>query len=255
MERSQGVKGVQSIVRAANILRMVGKSRSKGCSVTEISQGTGLHIATAKRILSALTQENLLIWNAKTKKYFVSYDLYLMCSKSYFPVLKDQLHDSLVLVAEKSEDTTFLIVPMGNNAICIDRVEGNYPIRTLTFNIGDHRPLGIGAGALAILSSYKPNQIEKFIRANKAKYWKHHKRTPDEIHGFVDQTHETGYALSVGNITPGAVSVALPILNSRGEPLAAMAIAAVKERMKPHRRKFLVGLLTNEIGVVQSLFH
>ena len=157
MIRDEKSKGVQSIVRATKILRLVGDCKEKGCSITEAGQKTGLHIATTKRILTALVQEGLLIRNEITKKYFISYDLYLLSSKSYLPQLKDKMHPHLVRVAEQTEDTAFLIVPVGYNALCLDRVEGNYPIRTQTFNIGDSRPLGIGAGALALLSSLSPD--------------------------------------------------------------------------------------------------
>ena len=171
VQQTEGVKGVQSIVRAASILRVVGESGNRGCTITHASRITGLHMATAKRILAALTQEGLLIRNEITKKYFISYDLYRLYSKSYMPLLKDELYDTLVRVAEKSEDTSFLIVPFGYDALCLDRVEGNYPIRTQAFNIGDRRPLGIGAGGLALLSSYSPDQVERIIKANKTKYW------------------------------------------------------------------------------------
>lgn len=248
---TEGVKGVQSIVRAAKILRLIGSSHNLGCTATEVSRISGLHLATAKRILAALTQEGLLIRNEKTKRYFISYDLYLLSSKSYLPLLKDELHQNLVRLADESEDTVFLLAPVGSDALCIDRVEGNFPIKTLTFNIGDCRPLGIGAGGLALLSSYPPDQVERIIRTNKAKYLLHNKRTPKDVRAFVDETRKKGYALSIGNVTPGAASVALPLLNPLGEPMAALAIAAVKARMKPSRRQYLVDLLRKEIEEIE----
>ena len=252
MSRTENVKGAQSIVRASRILRLVGECREQGCSISDASQKTGLHMATAKRILDAMEQEGLLIRDEKSKKYFISYALYLLCSQSYLPQLKYQLHAHLIRVAEESEDTAFLIVPVGYDAMCIDRVEGNYPIRTQTFNIGDRRPLGIGAGGLALLSSYTPEQAARIIEANESNYQAHNNRTADDIRAFVKKTRKDGFAYSAGNVTKGASSVAVPLLNSNGEVFASIAIAAVNERMKKARRLKLVEIIKSEIKTIES---
>ena len=253
MKENDKVKGVQSIVRAAGILRLVGEFSEQGCSITDASKQTGLHIATAKRIMMALAQEGLLIRNEKTKKYFISYDLYVLSGKSYLPRLKNKLHPHLVFVAEQSEDTAFLFVPVGSEALCIDLVEGNYPIRTQTLNVGDRRPLGIGAGALALLASLSADQVDRNIRVNEANYRLHNNRTPNDIKGFVERTQKEGYATSIGNVTKGAASVAVPLLNSMGEAFAAIAVAAVEERMKKARRQKLVKIIKSEIEKIYSL--
>ena len=253
MTREESARGSQSIVRAAGLLKLVGESQEQGCSITEASRITGLHLATAKRILDALTREGLLIRNEQSKKYFLSYDLYLLCSKSHLPQLKDKLRPNLVRVADKTEDTAFLIVPVGCDALCIDRVEGNYPIRFQTFNIGDRRPLGIGAGALALLSSLPPDQAESIIKANEHHYRGHNNRTADDIRAFVKETQQNGYAVSVGNVTKGAASVAVPILNRMGEAFAAIAVAAVNDRMKKARRLKMVEIVKEEIEEINKM--
>jgi DNA-binding IclR family transcriptional regulator len=197
--------------------------------------------------MGALVQEGLLVRHEKTKKYFFSYEFYLMCSQSYLPLLKEEWHNTLVRVAEESEDTAFLLVPMGYDALCIDRVEGTYPIRTLTFNIGDRRPLGIGAGGLALLSAYGVEDAERIITANESRYRRHNQRTSRDVRNFVEETRRNGHAQSFGNVTPGASSVALAISGSRGEPVAAVAIAAVNNRMKQARRRMLIELLKREL--------
>jgi DNA-binding IclR family transcriptional regulator len=255
VNRPQGVKGVQSIVRAAAILRIIGESRDQGRTLTEVSRTSGLHVATANRILAALVQEGMIVRNEKTKRFFISYDLYQLCGNSYLARLKDELRDTLSRVAERSEDTAFLLVPMGNDAMCLDRVEGNYPIKTLTFDIGGRRPLGIGAGGLALLSASPPNRIEAVLRANQAKYRRHNQRTMADIRRFLEETRQNGFAVSIGNVTPGAASVALAVLNHDGEPVAAVAVAAVKERMKPLRRRRLAALLREELSAAGLSIH
>ena len=47
----------------------------------------------------------------------------------------------------------------GADAVCIDRRLGSYPVKTLTVEVGTKRPLGIGAGSLAILRGAKVDTL------------------------------------------------------------------------------------------------
>jgi DNA-binding IclR family transcriptional regulator len=56
-----------------------------------------------------------------------------------------------------------------------------------------------------------------------------------------------GYALNDKQVTPGALSIGLPISNPYGPPYAAVSIGAIVDRMSPERQKELVEILRSEI--------
>ena len=67
---------------------------------------------------------------------------------------------SLQRLAQKTGDTAFASILEGTAAICVAREVGDFPIRTLTLSVGDRRPLGVGAGSLALLASLSDDAIE-----------------------------------------------------------------------------------------------
>ena len=69
----------------------------------------------------------------------------------------------------------------------------------------------------------------------------------------MEKTVKDGFAISIGNVTKGAASVAVPLLNSAGEAIAAIAVAAVYDRMKKARRQKLVRIILNEIEEINRL--
>ena len=67
--------------------------------------------------------------------------------------LKQICMPSVLSLAELSGDTVFFVVRDRQDTVCIARESGTYPIRAVTVDVGSRRPLGVGAGGLAILSS------------------------------------------------------------------------------------------------------
>ena len=63
-------------------------------------------------------------------------------------------------------DTIFLLVRSGFDAVCLDRCEGPFPIRSFTGDIGGRVALGVGQGALAILAFCREAEREEVIRFN-----------------------------------------------------------------------------------------
>ena len=53
---------------------------------------------------------------------------------------------ALERLAHRTQDTVYLVARVGDEIVCLDAREGSFPIKALTLNVGDRRPLGIGAG-------------------------------------------------------------------------------------------------------------
>src|SRR5581483_8105304 len=84
--------------------------------------------------------------------------------------LKDLLSSVLSRIADATGDTVFLQLRTGNESLCVDRRLGSYPVKTLVVDVGTHRPLGIGAGGLAILAASPAEEAERILRANAAQF-------------------------------------------------------------------------------------
>jgi DNA-binding IclR family transcriptional regulator len=80
--------------------------------------------------------------------------------------LREMCHPALARIAEATGDTVFLTQRSGLDAVCLDRQEGTFPIKTFTLEVGMRRPLGVGTGSLAILSALSEEEIDKVVGAN-----------------------------------------------------------------------------------------
>jgi DNA-binding IclR family transcriptional regulator len=243
-------KGGLSIHRAVCLVREVVNLNDRGARLPDLAEKVGLHIATARRMLKALVAEGLLTFDPVTKLYHLGIDLYYFGAAAHQFKIRDRCRTTSERVARISEDTVYLVIRSGYDVLCIDRVEGTFPIRALTHDIGSRVPLGIGAGSLTLLAFSPPEQIEKIIKANKLRYPKYNNRTSGYVKAMVLEAQKSGYGISEGNVMPGAVGIGVPIRNHKGEAIAAMSVTAVAWRMNKDHREQIAELLKSEIRTI-----
>lgn len=245
--------GTQSIERAARVLRIIASHNSHGLRLVDISKQAKLERPTAHRILKCLIAEGLVRQSAETRRYFLGhliFELGLAASSSFN--LRDICHPSLVRLAEKTGDTVFLAIRSGADSVCIDRVEGSFPIKTLTLEVGTRRPLGVGAGGLALLMKLPAPTQREIISANALRMADYNNLTVPALMRLLQRCQELGFARNDAQVTPGATSVALPIHSRSGEPILAISIGAISSRMVEDRQKELVSMLKAEIKTLES---
>jgi DNA-binding IclR family transcriptional regulator len=189
----------------------------------------------------------LIEYDDSSKKYYLGYGLYVLGEKARKFKIREKFHIALKNVSDRTEETSYLIIRSGNDAFCLDRVVGSYPVQVLTFEIGQRRPLGVGGGSLALLSSLPNEMCEKIIKDNTDRYSEFMGRTADEIRKMVKKTRRDGFAISTKNIDLETVGVGVPITNSNGEVIGAISVAGINSRMKPDRRRKIVAIIRSEI--------
>lgn len=242
-----GLGGAQAIKRALTLLRAVARTNERGARASALAAEAGLTVATAHRILGVLAQEGFLTHDPYSKLYHLGMELVRLGSAAQEFSLRDQLRPVLDQVALETEDTVFLLIRSGNDAVCIDRVEGSFPIRTLTLEIGSRRPLGVGAGGLALLAYLSDEQIEAVITANARRYASYGGFSVDDIRKGVEETRELGYAPNNGILKPNVVAVGVPVRDVASRIVAAISVAAIPDRLPEERRERVAGIIANHI--------
>lgn len=245
--------GTQSIERAANVLRIIASRNNTGQRLVDISKQAKLERPTAHRILKCLVVEGLVRQNPDSRRYFLGhliFELGLAASSSFN--LRDICRPSLVRLAEKTGDTIFLAIRSGADTVCIDRVEGSFPIKTLTLEIGTRRPLGVGAGGLALLMKLPDHTQQEIVRANALRLAAYNNLTVPALMKLLQRCRQLGFARNDAQVTPGATSVGLPIRSRSGEPILAISIGAISSRMTPNRQQELVAMIRAEIETLEN---
>lgn len=241
------LNGSQSIHRAFSLLRLVASARSAGIRLAEVAIATGLHVATAHRLLGAMQRERFVTFDPYSRLYHIGHEFLALGEGSRESRIRDHYRPVLAFIADATEDSVYLSTLSGNDAVCIDRAEGRFPIRTITLDIGARRPLGVGGGSLALLAALPNQRIETALVANQSRYAQYNGMTAGEVRTLVRTCQRRGFAFNDGRVIEGVSAVGLPVLAEDGGPLAAISVAAIKQRMGPARRRQIAEMIRRQI--------
>lgn len=249
-----GTPGTQTIQRASLLMRLLASRSRGGLRLAEVVKNSGLEHPTVHRILRGLMAEGLVTQDAGSRRYLLGplvFELGLAAAPQFN--LPDIFRPSLQRIAEKSGDTVFLTARSGNDSVCIDRREGSFPIKTFTLDVGTRRPLGAGAGGLALLMLLPEQAVDEIVRANAARFGSYNNLTVPSLLNALKRSRELGYALNDIHNTTGATTLGLPIVNRYGDPFAAISIGAISSRMTDERQKELVSILRSEVRLIEKV--
>jgi DNA-binding IclR family transcriptional regulator len=236
----------QGIERVSTILKALADRARTGARLTDIAVATGLSKSTVHRLIGTLTAEGLVETDVKTGLIYLGYAMCVIGSAAANRYgLVNVGHETMEALEKLTEDTIYLSVRAGDDAICIDRVVGSFPIKVLTLNVGDRRPLGVGAGSLALLAALDDAEIGEVIERNAAKLAEYPNYGIDQLHAMVARSRADGYAFNEGRIISGMFAIGVPVRDQEGRPVAALTVAATTERMQGERRMALVSWITD----------
>jgi DNA-binding IclR family transcriptional regulator len=243
---------VLSLAHTARVLRALAIDEDGGRKIAELVRRTELPRATVTRIVGALCLEGLAFRRKGLPRYVLgplAFELGLAAGRQY--PLRDIAAASLDRLAEKTEDTCFLMVRSGQDAVCIDRRGGRFPVKALTIEIGNRRPLGAAAASLALLMNLPVPEQEAYITANDERLQQYGFLTGDAVRQMLNRSRELGFALNNNNIIAEVSAVGVAIPTSVGRPFAALSVSALSSRMMLGQRfRKIVGWMRAEASAI-----
>jgi DNA-binding IclR family transcriptional regulator len=243
--------GTQSIERALLLLREIAAHNRGGSRLLDLATRTSLQRPTVHRMLKCLAAENMVQQDGDSHRYYLGsmvFELGLTATPRFN--LREMCHPALARIAEATGDTVFLTQRSGLDAVCLDRREGTFPIKTFTLEVGMRRPLGVGTGSLAILSALPEEEIEQVVDANNV-------RLPEYgLNGGtlltqVKRAQKLGFAMREMPGLAGVRSVGQALRNQGGVPFAALSVSTISSRMSEKRAAEIATLLKNETRQIE----
>jgi DNA-binding IclR family transcriptional regulator len=223
-----------SIARATVILDALAASAGEK-SLSEVARVTAFSKTTAHRVLGSLLKAGFVVQEPDTRAYRLGSKLAALGRAAGQHEISALAGSSLERLARLSSDTIFVSIPEGAAAVCVERKVGGFPIRTLTLDRGDRRPLGVGAGSLA-LYCVMPEAVRRTVCEKNAEWMKEYGDFSwQTLEKSREQFQRDGYALNQENIIQGMSAIAVPVLTRSGRAAAALTIAAINERMTVNR--------------------
>lgn len=228
--------GTLGVSRVFTLLRQLATNNREGMRLMEIARRLGIEPPTAHRILKCLVEERALRRDASSKRYHlgpVIFELGIVATPRID--LRELCAPAMERLAEQTEDMIFLTGRSGFDAVCLSRTEGKFPVKTFTLEIGMRRPLGVGAGSLAILSALPESEIAQVMRTNANRLSWHDGLTVASLMSQVRRTQKQTYALRDLRGLGGVRTIGVAIRADDGTPLAALSLSAIRSRMKDER--------------------
>lgn len=244
--------GVQSIRRAASVLRVLAQRSQSGARMVDITRETGLIHATAHRIVQGLMAEGLASQNAATRRYHLGpyvYELGLLAEpRLAFGGVVEQAVDVL---AERTGDTVFAAVRAGGDALCIRRQAGSFPIKAFTIDVGARTPLGVGCGGVAMLAALPEEEAATIMAANASRLSAFTSLEAPELARLVAEARVRGYAVNTSR-APGVVAIGVAVHGADGVLAGSLSVAAIESRLPPERVEQVAKLLRTEARRIEK---
>jgi len=149
-------------------------------------------------------------------------------------------------------DTVFLLVRSNFDAICLDRVEGPFPIRSFTGDIGGKVPLGIGQGSIAILAHLPEEEREAIIKFNMPRIMDRAAIDEVDLRIKIEEVRRIGAAQMNFEMIEGMAGLGVPVLDRNGIAVASLSIGTLASRLTETRSGTITDLLKAEAQAISS---
>lgn len=245
--------GTQSLQRAVALLRALAGFGRQGASVAELALEAGVERTTAHRMLKRLAQEGLLTGAPQARRYLfgpLAYEIGLVAAEHLD--LRALALPAMRRIAEQTGDTVFLLIRSGDDSVCAERTEGTYPVKTFVVDVGTRRPLGVGAGSMAILAALPAAEADATVLRNREALSAFPGMGPERIRRLMQQTRADGYSsMAVTHVT-GVHALGTALRTPAGRAVAALSVAAISARLSGSRRKSVLNVLLREAQALSA---
>ena len=244
----------QTLQRGLMILRILTRHGAKGMRIHEIEKKSKLNKTTAMRLTKTLVSENFLVHDARTKTYSLgpeSYAVGLAAEPRYG--LQRLAEPHLRKLSLETGDCVLFSIIHGVEWVCLSIFDGATPIPPQTLKPGAHYPLGAGSAGLAMLAFMSKDEQEKIIAKNKPKIQSEFPHANvSEIDQELKEFKAQGYSFIPGSLVQGYWALGVPLLDSKGIPLAAISLVTSEDRLQLSRRLILANRMIQISQEIQN---
>lgn len=220
--------------KAIAVLRLFGGD-VESLGLQEVVAATGYSKTVCHRLLATLVSERFLVQSRETARYSLGPDLIMLArSDANHARLLKAAEPALVSIAAKTGDVAILHVLDNGTALCVDRRDGNYPIRTAGVEIGGRLPLHCGGGPMALLSFAPPDVVDKVLSVPLEASTSRTVTDPESVRKRIEAVRQRGFAVGDEDLFDYVVAIGAPIMQG-GRLIAALSVGGIKPRYDADR--------------------
>lgn len=240
---------------AGRVLRVLGAFTAEHpeLSLSDISRRTALPIATAHRLVAELMGWGALERDARGR-YRIGLRLWEVAALAPRGLgLREIAMPFLEDLYEATHQNVQLAVLDGTDVVYVERISGRDAVGVRT-RVGGRWPAHATGVGLVLLAYAPPDAQERYLAGPLASFTEKTIADPGRLRRELAEVRRRGYAVSDGQVTLDALSVAAPVRGRDGTVVAALSLVV---RAEPDRSLALApAVLTAALGISRSLrFH
>jgi DNA-binding IclR family transcriptional regulator len=240
--------GLQTVDRAVAVLQVLGTGGPAGLRLVDVQGKLKLSKPTAHRLLTSLVSHGLVEQDDVTRRYCLGTRLAVLAWSvpQRMPDLRRLGAMSVHRLAYETGDSVYLMACDGLESVCVAYQWGSFPIKAISIEVGTRRPLGVGAGGIAMLAALPPDEARRALDIVAPRLKGYPLTSMPTIKRLVEQARRTGYGVSTGHVADGVSAISVAIRDARSAPIGSIGIAAIRSRMGPERIRSLLPVLLEE---------
>jgi IclR family transcriptional regulator, KDG regulon repressor len=231
---------VRSVARAVSILEQFTVDRPE-LSLTEISTGIGLSKSTTHRLLGTLEAAEMVEFDKRSARYHLGLKIFRLGSvASKSMELVRQADPLLWDLTEDTDESSFLQVADGNEALCLRRFDGTHHVRVLFLEAGKRSAFNSGAGQRVLLAHLPEWRWEEVVANHTRRMTQYSLVSREELERDRREIRERGYSVSWEDVALHACALGAPVRDATGAVVAAVSISGIVQRFSAERLPTLI---------------
>jgi DNA-binding IclR family transcriptional regulator len=228
---------IGSVLKAAKLLALFNEESPKLRNI-DIARKTGFNKSTVMRLLLSLEKAGYVEKDPLTGEYSIGVALFEVGSKYLDRTdLHRQVMPILSELAGRCNETGYLAVLNGREAVYLDRVESSKAIRT-TSRVGSRVPLYCTGAGKAILAFQEEEQIQNIIKNTKIKAFTSQTLTEKgKILKNLQEVRQRGWAIDNQEYEEEIKSIGAPLRDRSGKVIASICLVGPVWLMTDERIK------------------
>lgn len=216
---------VPAATRTLRVLRFLA-GQADPVSLERIARECEIPRSTAYHLLNAMIEEGFVVHLPEAHRYGLGVAAFEVGSGfTRQEPLARLARTRLAALVDKCGHSAHLAVLHGRDVLYVleERAPGRPPLVT---DVGVRLPAHLTASGRAILAALPASQVRALYPDREAFSDRHGMgpMTPSALRSVLSETRQRGWAVEDGEVTPGLSSVAAPVLDHNGHPVAGLAV-------------------------------
>jgi DNA-binding IclR family transcriptional regulator len=202
--------GTQSLERAIRLLVELSR-RTTGWRLSDVARECELDLATAHRLLRALSASGFVVRRAADRHYLVGPELLnLGLAAAYHLDFVGAARSVARDVATATRQVCYICLRSGNDFTCIAR-SGRATLKGMTLRVGTRRALATSAGGAAMLVRLPAAERQRIVTENLARVRSVGALRVRNIERMLQRSQKCGFGLNRDDVVPGISAVGVAV--------------------------------------------